>query len=307
MTCFHPLKAAWKPEDGTKPIIYSKAKPRPSPLTNGYEPLDLPCNQCEGCRIRRSQEWAARIVHESQMHRDNCFVTLTYDSENVPANGSLNKRHFQLFMKRLRKHHEGKTIRYFHCGEYGEELQRPHYHACLFGIDFIDRVEHSANHRGDITYTSQTLENIWGMGFCTIGELNYETAAYTARYVMKKITGKRADKHYARVNPITERIELIQPEYATMSLRPALGKSFYDKYKSDFFPRDECPIPGRGVYNSVPTYYETLLKEEDPDTYEQVKRARKEYRDTHECEYTPKRLKAKETVKQAQLSQLKRS
>ena len=164
--------------------------------------MTVACGQCMGCRTDRSKEWAARIVHESQMHPENSFVTLTYDAENVPMDGSLNKQHFQKFMKRLRKHFSDKKIRYFHCGEYGEKLERPHYHACLFGIDFDDRVEHGAIN-SVVHYKSDTLEQLWGKGFCTVGELNYQTAAYTARYILKKMTGKQAEEHYMRVNPYT--------------------------------------------------------------------------------------------------------
>ena len=244
------------------------------------------------------------------MHPENCFVTLTYDETNVPKDGSLNKSHFQLFMKRLRKHFEGTKIRYFHCGEYGEKLQRPHYHACLFGIDFHDRIPYSSDN-DIVTDQSPTLEKIWGKGFCTVGELNYQTAAYTARYIMKKITGEKARDHYTRVNLQTGELTQLQPEYVTMSLGrkrgEGLGGSFYEKYKSDFFPADECPIPGKGVYKSVPKYYDGLLKEADPDTYAKVIERREKYRLNTAHDHTKQRLEAKHTVKQAQLSKLPRS
>ncbi len=194
MTCYYPLKAALETGAGKRPLIYKKTKPRPDKLAPGWEALDLPCNQCMGCRLDRSKEWAARIVHEAQMHQDKCFITLTYNKENLPHDGSLNKSHFQKFMKRLRRKYEPQQIRYFHCGEYGEsDLRRPHYHACLFGIDFPDRLPFSS--RNDITtYTSDTLTDIWGKGFTTCGELNYQTAAYTSRYIMKKVTSNKAHK-----------------------------------------------------------------------------------------------------------------
>jgi len=306
MPCYSPLKAAWEPESGKKPTIYSQAKPRPDPLAAGWEPLDLPCNNCTGCRIDRSKEWAARIVHESQMHQENTFITLTYDAENVPDNGSLDKTHFQKFMKRLRKHYDSKEIRYFHCGEYGSALERPHYHACLFGVAFDDAVAHFTTDSGHVTYISETLERIWGKGFCTIGELNYQTAAYTARYIMKKVTGKRAEEHYLRVHPTTGEIYKLEPEYITMSLKPGIGRDFYEKYQSDFFPGDETPIPGKGVYKGVPGYYEKIYAARHPDAYEKIKEARKHYRDAHAADITPARLEQRHTVKKAQLAKLRR-
>ena len=300
MACYSPLKGFEDKENGG--ILFKRSK-------SAGAAMDVACGQCIGCRIDKSQEWAARCVHESQMHQQNSFVTLTYDDEHLPHDGSLNKKHFQLFMKKLRKHFEGQKIRYFHCGEYGEKLGRPHYHACLFGIDFSDRVPFSTTN-DVITYTSDTLTKIWGKGFTTCGELNYDTAAYTARYIMKKVTGARAKDHYERITEYGEVIQL-EPEYTTMSLGrkkgEGLGGSFFKKYESDFFPADECPVPGRGVYKSVPRYYEDLYKEKNPDTFREIKKRRKLFRDTHADEYTGPRLEAKYTVKKAQLSQLRRS
>ncbi len=315
MTCYSPLKGFVNKEDGG--IVFRRSK-------NAGEDMEVACGQCMGCRIDKSQEWAARIVHEAQMHQANCFVTLTYNKEHVPWDGSLVKEHFQKFMKRLRKHNEDKKIRYYHCGEYGEENQRPHYHACIFGMDFDDRVAHSATNE-IITYTSETLEKIWGKGFCTVGELNYETAAYTSRYVMKKITGIKAETHYEKLDTTTGQIINLQPEYVTMSLGKnckdhkkqrdpncdkcsgGIGWKFYEKYKSDFYPRSECPIPGRGVYNKVPKYYEGLYGQEAPDALETIKKKRKKYLLANVNEYSTERLHTKYKVKKAALQHLKRT
>lgn len=301
MTCYSPLKGFEDKENGG--IVFKRSS------RAGAE-MEVACGQCIGCRIDKSKEWAARCVHESQMHQDNSFVTLTYDDENLPHDGSLNKRHFQLFMKRLRKHFNETQIRFFHCGEYGDKLGRPHYHACLFGIDFSDRVPHSVSN-DVVTYYSPTLEKIWGKGFATCGELNYQTAAYTARYIMKKVTGNRALDHYQKIDVLTGEIYQLQPEYTTMSLgrqkNDGLGARFFLKYLNDFFPADECPIPGKGVYPGVPRYYEEIYREKNPDSYAEIKKRRKLYRDTHADEYTGRRLDAKYKVKQAQLSQLPRS
>lgn len=301
MTCYSPLKGFENKEDGG--ILFKRSNAAGAAI-------DLACGQCIGCRIDKSKEWAARIVHESQMHQDNCFVTLTYDDKNLPYDGSLNKAHYQKFMKRLRKKYDGQTIRYFHCGEYGERLSRPHYHSCLFGIDFHDRVPYSQTN-GVVTWVSEELQNIWGKGFCTIGELNYQTAAYTARYIMKKVTGNRAETHYQRVRTDTGELISLQPEYITMSLGrergQGIGGSFYQKYQSDFFPADECPIPGKGVYKKVPKYYEQLYAEENPEDYERIKKKRKKFREENADEYSANRLQAKYVVKKAQLENLKKS
>ena len=151
----------------------------------------VPCGQCIGCRLERSRQWAIRCVHEASLHTDNCFITLTYSPDCLPSDGSLNHDDFQKFFKRLRKHIAPKKIRYYMCGEYGEDLQqpsklgRPHFHACLFGLDFDDKQLYIV--RDDVKlYTSATLEKIWGKGFVTIGDVTFESAAYVARYIAKK-------------------------------------------------------------------------------------------------------------------------
>ena len=133
MTCYHPLEC-WR-VDGQSKLAF--VKPREALIR---EKLEVPCGQCIGCRLERSRQWAVRCIHEAQLHKDNCFITLTYNDEHLPSPPSLSVRDFQLFMKRLRKRF-GKGIRFFHCGEYGEKYGRPHYHACLFGFDFPDRVQ----------------------------------------------------------------------------------------------------------------------------------------------------------------------
>ena len=139
------------------------------------------CGQCLGCRLDHSREWAARIVHESTLYDENSFITLTYrepsdctDEEYkkglfVPSNGSLVKAHFKNFMKRLRKEFPDRRIRYYHCGEYGEQLDRPHYHACLFNLGFSDKELFEQND-GVNLFVSKTLEKLWSYGFCTVGD-----------------------------------------------------------------------------------------------------------------------------------------
>jgi len=180
----------------------------------------------------------------------------------------------------------------------------------LFGIDFSDREPYSSDN-GVVVDISLELEQTWGKGFCTVGELNYQTAAYTARYILKKVTGHRAEEHYERVNLLTGEIIKLEPEYVTMSLGrnrgEGIGGSFFEKYKSDFIPADETPIPGKGVFPGIPRYYESLLEETDPDTWAEIKKRRAKYHDTHTHEYTGKRLDDKYAVKKAQIAMLKRS
>lgn len=180
----------------------------------GLIPFQVPCGQCIGCRLERSRDWAVRCVHEAKLYKENCFITLTYDNQHLPANGSLVRRDLTNFFKRLRKQYDHK-IRYFACGEYGDKGQRPHYHAILFNHHFSDRRVFSAGKFP--LYISDQLASLWQFGHSIIGEMSFESAAYTARYCVKKITGKDAREHYG------ERL----PEFSAMSRRPGIGHDFF--------------------------------------------------------------------------------
>ena len=195
------------------------------------------------------------------MHEHNCFITLTFSPEELAKRNnpqSLDVSEFQRFMKRLRKKY-GK-VRFFHCGEYGEQNKRPHYHALLFGVDFSDRQLFSQRN-GVRLYVSDNLSKLWPYGFSTIGDVTFESAAYCARYVMKKVRGEGSQDHYMWTDMETGEVNPVKPEYATMSRKPGIGKTWFDKYKSDVFPNDYCVIRGHEV--RPPRYYETLLSEEE--------------------------------------------
>ena len=263
--------------------------------------LELPCGQCIGCRLARSRQWALRCVHEAAMHERNCFVTLTYSPENLPADGSLDVTHWQKFAKRLRK--RVGPFRYFHCGEYGEENARPHYHACLFGVDFAEDRE-AFKKRPYPVWSSRTLTESWGLGFCTVGRLTYESAAYVARYVMKKATGELAETRYAKVDPDTgEVVGQVKPEYVTMSRRPGIGASWFEKYRGDVFPADEVVHEGRRF--RPPRFYEDRLG--DDPLLEVLKRKRREAAAKHKDDLTHERLVVREKVAAVRLNGLQRS
>ena len=276
--------------------------------------------------------WAMRIAHEASLYdggHGNCFVTLTYRpkyeatekqrarEDHLPGDWSLKKEDFTKFMKRLRKAYPGRRIKYYQCGEYGSvcehgidlskvkcpfcNLGRPHHHACLFNIQFDDLEPYSRKF-GVTRYTSEKLEKLWRKGFVDVGELTFASAAYVARYVTKKITGVQAADHYEKVDSETGEITKLEPEYATMS--NGIGKAWYQRFKKDFFPSDEVPVPGEGVLPKVPRYYTEMLKEEDPEMHEEVKEKRLAYRDENAEEYSAERLMAKYKVKKAQTTGL---
>lgn len=289
MPCFNPLLGyrshTVNPETGKRSIVFN-------PREGFYDmPVTLPCGQCIGCRLEKSRQWAIRCVHEAKLYEQNCFITLTYAGNKLPRKGSLVKAHFQKFMKRLRINFPDQKIRYFHCGEYGDKKKRPHYHAILFNFDFEDRVPWK-KHNGFQYYTSQTLSKIWGKGFVTVCDTSFETAAYVARYVTKKITGERAEQHYdGRI-----------PEYATMSRRPGIGGDWYRMYKSDVFPLDEVVIRAKKM--RPPKYYDLLLSKDDPSLLEKLKVRRKLKLQKHLDKNPDQRLSVREECLQLKANRL---
>ena len=165
MVCFHPIEGYRAPNGQ---VVFAKR--------HGWSDLkvQISCGQCGGCRLEYSRQWAMRILHESSLYQDNVFLTLTYRDEDLPPHDSLDLRDWQLFMKRLKKRHGGRKIRFFHCGEYGETTHRPHYHAILFNFDFEDKKFLKQTETGNYLYTSDKLDGIWQKGDCYIGSVTFE-------------------------------------------------------------------------------------------------------------------------------------
>ncbi|WNK14301.1 MAG: replication initiator protein [Microvirus sp.] len=299
MACFAPLRA-WVCTDGS--IVFVELK-----RSDTVRRLDLPCGQCVGCRLERSRQWAMRCVHEASLYERNCFVTLTYDDEHLPSGSTLVYRDFQLFMKRLRKEFPRMPddgIRFFMCGEYGEDTQRPHYHVCLFNFDFDDRLYFKLSGAGKKLYRSAMLERLWPLGYAGIGTLNFESAAYCARYILKKVTGDLAGAHYCNVDVDTGVCSWREPEFCHMSLKPGIGKRWLDAFESDVFPDGECVV--RGVACKSPRYYDLKWSKLNEEGYDWLKFQRELLARTKYDDNTDGRLAVKARVAQARLALYKR-
>ena len=264
MVCYHPLIAI-DVTNGTRekklirvigsaeqnPELYAKAQKDDNAFI-------VPCGQCVGCRLERSRQWAIRISQEASLYDNNCFITLTYTEQYCPK--SLDLRHFQLFMKRLRKKY-GNGIRFFHCGEYGDLNGRPHYHAALLNFDFPDKKLYYTNN-GFNYYLSESLSELWPYGIHLISDLTYDSAGYIARYVLKKITGDAAVDSYKDK----------KPPYVTMSRRPGLGYPWIEKYLENVYNLDRIVV--KGHESLPPRYYDEVLKANYPEWLDVIKEQR---------------------------------
>lgn len=257
--CYCPIKA-YRTSDNS--IIFNNTKGQ------GIHELTIPCGQCIGCRLNKAESWAVRIMHECQEHEQNSFITLTYSQDHLPPDGNLEFNDVTLFFKRLRKALYPKKIKYFYCGEYGEQFSRPHYHICLFGHDFSDDRTHWRTKDSHKFYRSDLLEKLWQFGHAEIGELEYGSAKYVANYVTKKVTGKQADSHYERCLPSGEIIQVI-PEQARMSRKEGIGKRWLQKFWSDVYPHDYTVMEGKKF--RVPSYYDKWLEKHNPSLFEKIK------------------------------------
>lgn len=203
----------------------------------------------------------------------SCFVTLTYSPEHLPNPPSLSKRDHQLFLKRLRKHLAPKKVSFFLCGEYGEKEFRPHYHAILFGWWPDEAVVWKKNQAGDQLYISAVLEKLWGKGFCSFGGVTFESAAYVAGYVLKKVTGAEAEHYYTWLDPDTGELVPLEPERAFMSRRPAIGRRWLERFgESDAYRHDR--VVSRQFPAPLPRFYDKVLEKIDPCRAATTKRKR---------------------------------
>lgn len=300
MSCFHPMKAIdWGKQSGSQKhnievVKYNDIDPNCKGVTmyrgRPVKVIEIPCGKCIGCRLEYSRQWANRCMAETKTTHDNYFVTLTYDEEHLPRNywvdtetgevtenelHSLVRKDMQDFLKRLRtewaRKYSANNIRVFYCGEYGDKRGRPHYHAIIFNLPIFDLKQVRRSQSGHPLWISEEIEKIWGKGITAIGEVNWETVAYTARYVMKKVKGPDAKKYYEDLGII--------PEFTGMSLKPGIGAEYYKQHKDEIYKYDELLVKNKdGVIRAKPSrYYDKLYDLEEPEILAKIKDKRAEY------------------------------
>lgn len=271
MPCFRPLtgyRSKCVGASGKRAIVFSRAD-----ALDPNDPVTLPCGQCRFCRLEHSRQWALRCFHEASLYDRNCFLTLTYRDEFLPRFGSLDYNAPVLFMKRLRERF-GSGIRSFGCAEYGELLARPHYHICLFNFDFEDKVLFKRSGENSL-YVSESLNELWPFGFATVGALTFESAAYVARYVTKKCTGRDSGSHYECVDGRSGEVGEKAPERSVcVSRRPGIGREWYEKFGAFVREHDFVVLRGRRVRPAK--YYDRLFDVFDPEGFalKKLQRAR---------------------------------
>lgn len=321
MPCYKPLKG-WRSrevnsETGKRSIVF-KADEGFSDL-----PVQVPCGKCVGCRIEHSRQFAIRCVHEASLYPDNCFVTLTYNDQCLPSGSNLVVSDLQKFFKRLRKRF-GSGIRYLACGEYGVVCKicsksfnfcvcgsfvpsagRPHYHACIFNHTFSDLVYLYTTTAGSKMYRSAILESLWPYGFSTVGEVNFKSAGYVARYSWKKIDDERTSEYYSG-----RRSEFVVMSRGSKSLgTKGIGYGWYQRFKDDVYNHDVVVLD-QGVSCRPPKYYDSQFELDNPEDYAKIKSKRsfkvRECANGNDVSKHPSRLPYREYVARRRITRLAR-
>ena len=274
-------------------------------------PLSIPCGQCIDCRVERSRQWAIRCMHEASLYEDNCFITLTYRNEELPPVASLVSEHLQLYMKRLRemvRALDGRTIRFYGCGEYGDKFGRPHYHILVFNFDPDDKTPWRKTPAGHQLYRSKALEKLWSKGTTEIGSVSFDSAGYVARYCVKKFSGPGSLDHY-HVIDAEGRSHLRAPEFGRMSLRPGIGHPWLTKFHTDVYDFDKVLVNGR--FMQPPKFYDRKYKFLYPEEFENIEldRMRSDWYSFRRLreDNVPERLEVKEEIASARLKFSKRN
>lgn len=245
----------------------------------------LPCGQCISCRLNYSRSWAVRMMLESEYHEHNYFVTLTYDDVFLPQRPcydlatntvkytDLEPKHLSSYIKRLRESvrtEYGVTgIKFFGCGEFGDLMDRPHYHLCLFGMPDLSADLDFLKQNGSVKhYTHDLIGDAWrdprsgvGIGFHSVSEFTYETGAYTGAYMTKKIKGLPLKLQEVDSEAMAECAGVLRTNpFARMSRRPGLGYEYFQEHSFDILKTDSVPYQKdhKSFLAKSPRYFDRL-------------------------------------------------
>lgn len=297
MTCYNPRLVCYNiahyKKTGKRPLFFdvlqsdTEAARKVNYLhypPGAFEYIKIPCKKCVGCRSSNSKEWSVRAMQEAMMHKDNCFITLTYsDVSDIVLDDplclySLRYKHFQLFMKRLRKEYKNDKIRFIVSGEYGTQSGRAHWHAILFGFDFPDKMLETTS-KGYRHYSSATLAKLWPYGLVDIANVDFGTCQYVAQYVLKKLPDMD-EPVYLDLNG--QQLELVDrcPEMVRMSNRRGIGFEWFDKYGEQAVLNQQILVKnnsGKAIRCRPPRYYEALFDNINHEKMEEIKEKRTDF------------------------------
>lgn len=205
------------------------------------------CGHCEPCRANRQREWAGRILMEASCYESSAFITLTYNDDHLPPNGSLRPKDLQDWKKRAARALKHSRLRFFACGEYGSLTSRPHYHAVIFNAPSCLRGRTDKFRRGAggtvCCPVCATYQKTWSLdgeeiGSIDVGMVEPRTASYIGGYIIK-----------GKTHRLDARLRGNEPEFSTKSLHPGLGAFAIDALAKSFTDAKRSAL-------DIPTYIE---------------------------------------------------
>lgn len=283
-----------------RPFFRLKQDPNAKPewfnkILTDYE--ETPCQLCEGCRLDRAKHWMERCMLEEGCWENNEMITLTYNDENLPKNigvdpktgeivevATLCKEDIIKFKKDLRRywkyHYNEDNMRFYMCGEYGDEKGRPHYHILFFNLKIRDKEFHKMSDEGFPLFSSKIIEKIWGKGWVQINEVNERTCAYVARYILKKQLGKGSKDFYRDIGRV--------PEYTAQTNKPGIGYYYFEENKDKIYEYDKLVLKTKsGAQQIKPAkYFDRLYDIDHHEKMEEIKANRKELAEQRQATIT---------------------
>lgn len=246
--CLFPIRASYPPKpEGGRHFTY---KGRGKLIFNPDGDILLPCQKCILCLKKRASEWALRAQHEISLHKENCFITLTYDEYHLPTRENM-KKAFKQFMDSLRKKIHPRKIGYIVSHEYGEKKKRIHHHVLIFGYQPTDMVYLKTTPKGNKLFTAKEIKSIWKHGFHNIGDANGKTAYYIASYALKSKTHTITERQTGEIVEVSDKFDC--------SKRPGIGLRYLEKnYKQLIQSKTH-----------LPRYYKKKLEDIDPEMLQQ--------------------------------------
>lgn len=267
----------------------------------------LPCGHCLACRRKQKLSWVIRNTFEAEKYENNYFVTLTYDENHAPT--FLRKSDLQGFFKRLRinlvRQGYEEQIKYFACGEYGGLHGRPHYHAIIYNLDLQDLVLYKQE-LGYKVYVSKIIDKSWNLGFSTVSKCTDESIKYTCGYVQKKLFNKFTDKQYEVLQEWLKEHpqEHFQDNFILSS--HFIGMEYFKNHKYDLYANDTLLFHSnnRTIETKPVPYFDYLLKKDDIEIFEELKRSRRHFYDYSKYLEDPRSIE--EVLKSAELAEFKK-
>ena len=134
---------------------------------------------------------------------------------------------------------------------------------------------------------------------------SWNTIAYVARYITKKINGEGSEELYARNGMIKEFLRCSK----------GIGKDYYIENRDKIYANDEIIIKNKKGTHKVkpPKYFDKLYKKDNEKAYKTIQRKRKskaenlaKVTDTHSDKTRLERLADQEEYKEDSMKALRR-